>query len=342
LPHDEKIDKFRDKKHPLRQDYKYKSFPVLKRDNPFMEQKRVTEKADNFFERLFYQFFLLVIKTFPESVLYFFSQIVGNLTYFLAGKRRKMAIKNLTIAFKNELSPQQITKTARKVFCEIAWSWFEVFIFIIKKKDINKTLCENISVEGIEYLDAALKNNKGVICIGAHFGNFVLLTTKLTWMGYPLKTIDKNRRTLFGAEYWLDIQKKLIINSISARPRIRAVSESLRWLKKLNVLFLYADQNRKKDGVSVDFFNRPALTVRGPAMFHLRTGADILCAFIVRLDRTKHKIIITPPLNVEKTGNLEEDVRRITQAYTSIIEDVVRHYPQQWLWPHKRWAKNIQ
>jgi Kdo2-lipid IVA lauroyltransferase/acyltransferase len=307
-----------------------------------MEHKRDSEKADIFFERLFYQFFLFVIKIFPETALYFFSQIVGNLTYFLAGKRRKMAIKNLTIAFKNEQSAKEIKKTARKVFCEIAWSWFELFILIIKKPDINKTLSENISVEGIKYLDAALKNNKGVIFIGAHFGNFVLLTTKLSWMGYPLKTIDKNRRTLFGAEYWYDIQKKLIINSISARPRIRAVSESLRWLKKLNVLFLYADQNRKKDGVSVDFFNRPALTVRGPAMFHLRTGADILCAFIVRLDRTKHKIIITPPLNVEKTGNLEEDVRRITQAYTNIIEDVVRRYPQQWLWPHKRWAKNIR
>jgi Kdo2-lipid IVA lauroyltransferase/acyltransferase len=307
-----------------------------------MEHKSVTEKADNFFERLFYQFFLFMIKIFPEPALYFISQIFGNLTYFLAGKRRKLAIKNLTIAFKNEQSPQEVKKTARKVFCEIAWSWFELFILIIKKADINKTLCEDISVEGIEYLDAALKKEKGVIFIGAHFGNFVLLTTKLTWMGYPLKTIDKNRRTLFGAEYWQDIQKKLLINSISARPRIRAVSESLKWLKKLNVLFLYADQNRKKDGVCVDFFNHPALTVRGPAVFHLRTGAEILCAFIVRLDRTKHKIIITPPLNLEKTGDRENDVWRITQAYTSIIEDVVRRYPQQWLWPHKRWNKNVQ
>ncbi|MFZ2630387.1 MAG: hypothetical protein WA081_22975 [Desulfosalsimonadaceae bacterium] len=307
-----------------------------------MEQKKVKEKADNFLERLFYQIFLLVVKIFPETALYFFSQLAGNLAYFLAGKRRKLAIKNLTIAFKNKLSPREIKQTARRVFCEIAWSWFEVFILITKKSDINKTLCEDISVEGIEYLDAALKKEKGVIFIGAHFGNFVLLTTKLTWMGYPLKTIDKNRRTLLGTEYWQDVQKKFRINSISARPRIRAVSESLRWLKKLNILFLYADQNRKKDGVSVDFFNRPALTVRGPAMFHLRTGAEILCAFIVRLDRKKHKIMITPPLNVEKTGNLDEDLRRITQTYTSVIEDVVRQYPHQWLWPHKRWDKNIR
>jgi Kdo2-lipid IVA lauroyltransferase/acyltransferase len=306
-----------------------------------MDHKMETEKADNFLERLFYQIFLLIVKIFPETALYFFSQIAGNLAYFLAGKRRKLAIKNLTIAFKNEQSSQEIHKTARKVFCEIAWSWFEVFVLITKNADINKTLAENISVEGIEYLDAALQNKKGVICIGAHFGTFVLLTAKLSWMGYPVKTIDKNRRTLFGADYWLDIQEKLLINSISARPRIRAVSESLKWLKEANILFLYADQHRKKDGVCVDFFNRPAFTVRGPAMFHLRTGAEILCAFIVKQGRTKHKIIITP-LHVEKTGDKEKDVWRITQAYTRIIEDVVRHYPQQWFWPHKRWNKNIR
>jgi Kdo2-lipid IVA lauroyltransferase/acyltransferase len=307
-----------------------------------MKNKRTPEKTDNFFERLFYQFFLLAIKIFPETAIYHFSQMVGNLAYFLAVKRRKLTIKNLTIAFKNELSSQEIKKKARKVFCEIAWSWFEVFILIIKNADIHKTLSENISVEGIEYLDAALKKKKGVIFIGAHFGTFVLLTAKLSWMGYPLKTIDKTRRTLFGTEYWQDIQEKLVINSISARPRFRAVSESLRWLKKANILFLYADQNRKKDGVCVEFFNHPALTVRGPAMFHLRTGAEILCAFIVKLDRTKHKIIITPPLNIKKTGDQEKDVWLITQAYTSIIEDIVRHYPQQWFWPHKRWSKNIR
>lgn len=106
-----------------------------------MEQKKVKEKADNFLERLFYQIFLLIVKIFPETALYFFSQLAGNLAYFLAEKRRNLAIKNLTIAFKNELSPREIKKTARKVFCEIAWSWFEVFILMIKKSDINKTLC---------------------------------------------------------------------------------------------------------------------------------------------------------------------------------------------------------
>ena len=306
-----------------------------------MKEKASGKKIGKFPERLVSHLFLLVIKFFPETILYFFSQIVGNLTYFLAKKRRKLAIRNLTIAFKNEKSSQEIKKKARQAFCEIIWAWFETAILAIKKGDINKTLAENISVKGVEYLDEALKNKKGVICIGAHYGNFMLLATKLAWMGYPCNTIIKNRKTLFGTEFLHDLQRRAGLKWISARPRIKAVSKSLKWLKDDGILFLYTDQNRK-DGVYVDFFNRPARSVRGPAMFHLRTGAEILCAFIIRLNRKKHKIIITPPLDIKKTGDREEDVLRITQAYTSIIEDYVRQYPKQWWWPHKRWEKNIR
>jgi KDO2-lipid IV(A) lauroyltransferase len=75
-------------------------------------------------------------------------------------------------------------------------------------------------------------------------------------------------------------------------------------------------------------------------MLHLRTGAEILCAFIIRQGRREHKIMITPPIKVEKTGNREEDVYQVTNAFTKAIEDFVRQYPEQWWWSHKRWKRN--
>ena len=40
---------------------------------------------------------------------------------------------------------------------------------------------------------------------------------------------------------------------------------------------------------------------------------------------------------MERTGDEEEDVRRLTQQYTRIVEDYVQRYPDQWLWIHRRW-----
>ncbi len=40
---------------------------------------------------------------------------------------------------------------------------------------------------------------------------------------------------------------------------------------------------------------------------------------------------------VERTGDEAEDVRRLTASFMASIENVVRRYPEQWLWIHKRW-----
>jgi lauroyl/myristoyl acyltransferase len=56
--------------------------------------------------------------------------------------------------------------------------------------------------------------------------------------------------------------------------------------------------------------------------------------------RKKHRIVITPPIPVKVTGNREEDVYQATQAFTKIIEDYVRRYPEHLWWFRKRWKRN--
>ncbi len=305
-----------------------------------MELKRLNCHTEIFLWRFFVHSILVTIPITPEPVLRAFAQLTGRVAFSLSGKRRKLAVSNLASAFKHEKSPLEITTIARQVFCEIALNTVDAAIFFLKKPDINRALSEYISVEGTEYMDEALKAGKGVICVSAHFGNFMIMSLRLSLMGYPCNTILKDRINPVVSEIWQDLRRKVGINWIPARPRIRAVSGSLKWLKKGGILFLYADQH-KKDGVDVTFFNRPAGTVEGPAMFHLRTGAPLLCAFIVRTGDKNYKIVITPPIDIQQSGDRDADVHAVTQAYTAVIEAFIRKYPEQWWWPHKRWAKNI-
>ena len=242
----------------------------------------------------------------------------------------------MTFAFKNEKSPQEIRKLAKQVFCEIAWGGIHTLILILKDSDLKKVLMNEMKVEGSEYLDETLKENKGVICVTAHFGDFMLMTLRLSLMGYPCNMIVKDANEPVIAEMMQNMRREANIKFIPARPRLKAVSESLKWLKNGGILFFHADQN-KADGVYVNFLNRPAGSVEGPALLHLRTGAKILCAFNIRLSRNKYKIIITPPIAVQTTGNRKEDVYQITQTYTKVMEDFVRQYPEQWYWAHNRW-----
>jgi len=304
-----------------------------------MGLKKITERLAG---RILTCFLKIIVKSVPEIILYHFSQILGNVSFLLADRRREQTFRNLTIAFKNEKSSQEIKKIAKQVFCEIAEDGVDIAISLLKDGDMQKRLIQDISLEGAEYLDEALKNKKGVICVGAHFGNFVLLALRLSLQGYPCNMIIKDADNPVVAELWHNLMRGAGVQWIPARPRFKAVSDSMKWLKNGGILFFYADQHKKGGGVHVEFFGRLAHTVEGPAVLHLKTGATILCAFIIRVGRKKHKIVITPPIPAVKTGNREEDVRQLTQAFTKIIEDFVRKYPEQWWWPHKRWKKQIE
>jgi KDO2-lipid IV(A) lauroyltransferase len=88
----------------------------------------------------------------------------------------------------------------------------------------------------------------------------------------------------------------------------------------------------------VDFFNQPASTTFMVAKLALRTGAAVLPVFAPwDKERNRFLLKVDPPLSIERTGNEEEDVRRLTQQYTRIVEDYVQRYPDQWLWIHRRW-----
>jgi KDO2-lipid IV(A) lauroyltransferase len=39
------------------------------------------------------------------------------------------------------------------------------------------------------------------------------------------------------------------------------------------------------------------------------------------------------------SGITDENVREVTQAYTTLLENKVREYPDHWFWMHRRWKR---
>jgi KDO2-lipid IV(A) lauroyltransferase len=91
-------------------------------------------------------------------------------------------------------------------------------------------------------------------------------------------------------------------------------------------------------GVFVDFFGIPACTASGLARIALRTGAAVVPGFTI-WDRTlrKYRLRFDPAVKLVRTGNLDTDTVTNTAIFTSVIENYVRQYPDQWLWVHRRW-----
>lgn len=247
-------------------------------------------------------------------------------------KLGRTAEQNLKLAFP-ESAPDERRRILRGCF-ENLGRLLAIFSHLTDRNPA--ALQALIRPEGLENLVAAEKSPRGTILFTGHIGAWELTSFGLSILGHPfsflVRRIDNDRveklidraRTYRGNR---TIDKRL------------AAREMLQILRSGGTLGLLVDLNSlDREGIFVDFFGVRASTTFMLAKLALRTNADVLPVF-APWDKTEQQVRlqIGPPLAIERSGDEQEDVRRLTEAFTRVVEDYVRRYPDQWLWIHRRW-----
>ena len=273
-----------------------------------------------------------VIRRLPKRLAMFLGGGIGVLLYFTSKRRRQIALENLQIVFGTEKSDAERKEICRENFRNLGKTAIEFLRF---PKLTFDNIWGEVTVEGKENLIRALDLGKGVIVFLPHFGNWellalvygVLIPNRAKAIALPIKNEFLN--TLVW-KYREHLSLKLI-------PRKQAVREALRALRDNFAVGFFADQNAGRDGVFVDFFGKHASTARGPATLALKTGAPILFSIDVRQSDDRHRVFISPPVELEISGNFEQDVQINTAHLVKILEGYIHQFPSQWLWLHNRW-----
>ncbi|MER3401844.1 MAG: lipid A biosynthesis acyltransferase [Armatimonadota bacterium] len=253
---------------------------------------------------------------------------LGLLGYGLVGRYRRVALANLQRAFP-EWSQAQVKATARRVFRNFGVALAE---FLKAPSMTLPQIEQRLQVEGLEFLDSAFREGKGVLLITGHFGNWELMARYLCMRGYPISVIARDTDDPAATALVTLIRER---SGYKVIPRGHAARPVLKALRNNEAVGILPDQNA--GDVFVEFFGQKAGSVAGPAIFHLRTGAPIVPLFNVRLPGDYHRVEILPPLRFEPTGDIRADSQRIMQALHDILERYIRRYPDQWLWLHDRW-----
>lgn len=188
-----------------------------------------------------------------------------------------------------------------------------------------------ISVKGIENLEAALSKGRGVIALGAHLGNFIMVGTRLGMDQYPFHTLirfpaDRGARSFI--EKHASVFCQILIPSM---PRRSAVESVLRLLKENQIVYILGD-NFKRGRVPDRFYGQPVCSSRGPVSLAMRTGAVILPMYLIRNYQGRSELQIHPEISVSRTGRLPADIISNTHRITECLEVLVRRYPDQWNW----------
>ncbi len=270
----------------------------------------------------------------PFSVSFKLCESLGSLAHLFLLKERRKTLSNLTAALGKDVSKRELRRIAREVFRNAGRSLAEVLCW--QKLGVNY-LRTHVTLENPHHLLDAYKKGKGVIGLTCHFGNWEYLAAALA-------NILRIRFAVIAREYsnpWLNRLLEETRRSMGVDVIYRGESgvAILRRLKRNEGLGILADQNTRGEGIVVNFFGRPAKTLRNVVELIARTGAPVVPLFIVRnKDLTTHRLIVENPLVFSHTNNEEENLKNIAEVYTQALEDMIRRHPAQWMWMHNRWG----
>lgn len=274
---------------------------------------------------------VLALGRLPIWLADFCARLLGLIWFKIDARHRNITLKNLTLAFGGQMTPDQIEILAKRVFRNLINILFE---FAWTLKFDRETFLTHFTIKGVEHMKQAHAKGKGVIGLLCHLGNFEMLIAGIEPMGVkgyavyrslnfkPLDRLMREGRRRFNVE---------VIPKGKSFKKVEAI------LKRGEIVGSLLDQSVDwYMGPFVDFFGTPACTHRGFAKLALKTRAPVLPVYTVRKNR-HFTVEILPEIPLVETGDPIKDIEMNTQNYTSAIESLVRKYPDQYFWVHNRW-----
>jgi len=292
----------------------------------------------------------------PRSLARAIAIGIGLSVYHLYPRLRDVGMRNLSLAFPN-MSEEDRERIVRGEFASLGRQLAEFCRFPTYTRE---NVSEVVVYDGLENYERAFARGKGVLFLTGTLGAWELSAFAHSLYGHPrwivmrpldnpyLDRLVERYRTLHGNR------------TVGKDDFVRGLLAAMRAGEVVGILM---DTNMTPpQGVFVNFFGIPAYTASGLARIALRTDAAVVPTFTIWDEKTRKYVLrFDPALELIRTGNGgttnrtgedrassdrtssdrastdQADIVANTARFTSVIEDYVRRYPDQWLWVHRRW-----
>ena len=271
-----------------------------------------------------------IVQLLPFSAQKALGALIGILWFDVFRIRRKVVLHNLEIAFP-ELSSKQRQNLGRKSLIHFGLNLIEYTSLPFMDIEWVKKKCR---FEGLEHLDRALEQKKGVCLLTLHLGHGDLAISSLSLLNYPITLISKEFSLKVLNELWFGMRRKMGTKFIPPRNSSLAVSRAL---KSNEVVIFVLDQfTGPPIGTRSKFFGVETGTGLGLATMAKRRGSPVIPCYTFRDASGIHHLQFEEAFpSIDDNDSLQA----LTQAYNDRLEVFVRRHPEQWMWIHRRWKK---
>lgn len=260
-------------------------------------------------------------------------RLLGDIAYLIHPRWRHRALDNLHMIYGSTASEAWIRRTARGSLRHLGMLIVEV-VYAPRLMKVNASF-GHIRLKNMSETLHLLLQDRPVIIVTGHYGNWELLNCVLAVMGFTSYSVARHLPNPYLHRYVFGMREKNGQRIIIKKGATTAVADVL---DARQIVCFLADQNAGKRGLFVDFFGRPASTFRSIALLARAYDAPVVVTAATRLGQTfKYEFVTEEVIYPHQWQDRDDPTLWITATYTQAIERVARRHPEQYLWVHRRW-----
>lgn len=275
-----------------------------------------------------------VIQAMPDGMARGFADLLAAVAYRVNRRHRKVAEENLRFAFP-EKTPAQIDRLVKD--CYRHFLLLAVEIAVLPKKLRVENWRRYATLVGGDKVLKALLEPRPVLIVTAHFGNWEMAGFALGLFGFKTYAIARVLDNPHLERFFKQFRQRTGQTIIAKKDEFDRLLETLEAGGKVATL---GDQDAGSRGVFVNFFHRPASAHKAVALLAMQADAVMLVVGVPRVragERWHYHIVCEDAIDPREYAGQGNAVKVISQRYHDSLERLIRRYPEQYFWLHRRW-----
>jgi len=282
----------------------------------------------DFIVYLLYRAGSAIASAFPLRFLFFLGQSLGFCSWIILGKYRRLAQRNVAIAFGNEKSPRELRRLVFRHFQRLGANLLcSVKLCTMPAEKILR----RVRVENIEAMDREFRAGVPVVLVLSHLATWELFAQLMPkFVGYVRNaSVYQRLGNRFIDDHVRRTRSQTGLELFDRKAGFQPVIDLLRSGGGVGVL---SDQHAGDHGVWTPFFGRLASTSPLAALLAKRSRAALIAAAVYTIGPARWRMVFTERFDIAGAS-----VQTLTSKTSEIIEQQIRHAPEDWFWVHNRW-----
>ena len=282
----------------------------------------------DFIVYLLYRAGSAIARALSLPLLFVLGEFLGFCAWLILPGYRRLARRNVSIAFGNEKSPRQLRHLVRRHFQRLGAN----LLCSVKLTSMPlEKMAAQIEAENLDAIHRELRAGHPVVLILSHLANWELFAHILPkFIGYVRNsTIYQKLGNRFIDEH---VRRGRGRAGVEMFDRREGFENAIKLLRGGGAIGILSDQHAGDHGLWAPFFGRLASTSPLPALLAKRTGAALVGVAIYTTGRAHWQIVVSPALD-PKAGSVES----LTAKMNELIASQIRRAPEDWFWVHNRW-----